>query len=141
MRIILVCCVLLGFVASSGGQSGAADPYSINIVKFELQMRAGGRKVIHGFSQKRLYRLGDSVSIAILKILDEDELSRPEVVRDLLPIIRDAFEEPRLISIESDKSPRITMFLLDYVKMRIRDNQVSADIQETADYVTSKTGT
>jgi hypothetical protein len=121
------------------GQSGAPDPYSIGLVKFELQMRSGGRKVIHGFSQKGLGRLGDSVSEAILKILDDQAVTSPETVRDFLPIIRDSFAEPRLISIEADRTPRVTLFLLDYLKQRVNDAQTQQDIQETVEFVKAKT--
>jgi hypothetical protein len=141
MRIaLLVFCLVLIPTVLLDGQSEAPDPYSIGLVKFELQMRSGGRKVIHGFSQKGLVRLGDGVSDAILKILDDQELTRPDAVRNFLPIIRDSFAEPRLISIEADKTPRVTLFLLDYLKQRVNDAQTQQDIQETVDFIKTKTG-
>ena len=141
MRVtLLVFCALMGLVRASGGQSGDTDPYSINVVKFELQMRSGGRKVIHGFSQKGLSRLGDGVSVAILKILDQHALTNPETVRDFLPIVKDCFSQPQFISIEADKTPTVTLFLLDYLRRNVSDPQAQADIQETIQFVSRKTG-
>jgi hypothetical protein len=137
--LLLVCCALLTLIVSSGGQSGEADPYSLNIVKFELQMRAGGRKVIHSFSQKSLFRLGDGVSIAILKILDDSALTNPETVRDLLPIVRDAFAAPQFISIAANKTPKVTLFLLNYLRLKVSDPETQLAVQETAEFVEHQT--
>jgi hypothetical protein len=104
----------------------------------EMEMRSGGRRVIHGFSQKYLARLGDGVSIAILKLLDKDALSKPETVRDFLPIIRDAFAFPELISIETDKTPRVTLFLLDYLGGKVTDLETTRQIHETVEFVKGK---
>jgi hypothetical protein len=141
VRITLfIFCALLGLVGASLGQSGDSDPYSINVVKFELQMRSGGGKVIHGFSQKSLSRLGDGVSVAIMKILDQHALTNPETVRDFLPIVKDCFSQPQLISIAADKTPRVTLFLLDYVRQNVTDPQVQQEIQQTEEFVKAKTG-
>jgi hypothetical protein len=140
MRILLfVCCALLTLVVSSGGQSGEADPYSLTIVKFELQMRLGKQKIIHSFSQKSLIRLGDGVSIAILKLLDDSALTNPETVRSLLPIVRDAFAAPQLISIEADKTPRVTLFLLNYLRLKVSDPETQRTIQDATDFVEHQT--
>jgi hypothetical protein len=89
MRLLgLLSCLLVIPMMLLNGQSEGPDPYSIGVVKFELQMRSGKRKVIHGFSQKNLSRLGDGVSVAILKILDEHTLTDPETVRGFLPYPR-----------------------------------------------------
>jgi hypothetical protein len=137
--LALICCSLLILVLSSTGQNAEPDPYCISIVKFELQMRSGGRYVIHSWSQKRLYRLGDGVSDALLKILEDSDLKNPQTVRDLLPIIRDAFTQPYLIAVEADKKPKVTTFLLDYLRQNVPDPQAQLDIQQTVEFVKSKT--
>ncbi len=76
MRISLtVWLALVSFMPLLNAQTERADdPYSLGIVSFELKMNSGGRRVTHSWSQKRLARLGDAVSVALLKILGPDEL-------------------------------------------------------------------
>jgi hypothetical protein len=132
-------CALLALVGGAGGQLGDTDPYSLNVVKFELQMRLGGQKVIHGFSQKSLFRLGDGVAVALLKILDQEALMDPQTVKGFLPIVKDSFSQPKLISIEADKTPRVTLFLLDHIRRNIADVQVRQDLQQTMEFVKEMT--
>jgi hypothetical protein len=119
--------------------SGNRDDYSLALIKSELEMRSGGRRVIHGFSQKRLGRLGDGVSIAILKLLDDEALSNPETVREFLPIIQDAFRSPQFISIGADRTLRVTLFLLNHLREKVTDVKAIQQIQETADFVKTQT--
>ena len=131
--------MVLGIVPLLGGHPEATDdPYSLAIVNFELQMRSG-KRVIHGFSQKRLPELGDRVSVALLKLLPVQRLSDLETIRTFLPIIRDAFAETRFVSVKADKRPQVTLFLLDYLQQRIIDDQIQLDIQQTIEFVKEKT--
>lgn len=140
MRIaIMMFLLLVPFVAVLSAQSGSDDPYGMDLVAFELKMNSEGRRVTHGFSQKRLIELGDRVSIALLKILNPPDLKDPEKVKGFLPIIRDSFAFPEAISVESDKRPRITLFLLDYLRKNLSDAQAQRFIQETIDFVKQKT--
>ena len=81
MRIIvLLCCVfscVISLAADSSAQSDEADPHSIAVVKNALVMRSGKTKVIRSWSQKALSPLGDSVSVALIKILRDEDLSNP----------------------------------------------------------------
>src|SRR5262249_31542523 len=114
MRILeVVSCGLLVFAAARGGEVNEADPYAISVVQVALKMRSAGHKFILSQTQKHLARLGDGVSIALLKILDGQDLTIPQMVSEVLPIIRDSFAQPELISIEVDKKPKITLFLLN----------------------------
>jgi hypothetical protein len=61
------------------------------------------------------WRLGDSVSIALLRILDEQELVDPKTVQTFLPLIRDSFSYPPIIALQVDKKPKVTLFLLKYL--------------------------
>jgi hypothetical protein len=137
---VLICCVLVTFAISLSAQSEDADPYSIRVVKDALAMRSGGQIVIRSWSQKHLSRLGDSVSIALLKILEGSDLKNPEKVRDLLPIVRDSFSQPQFISIEADRKPKVTLFLLDHLRQNIADAQVQREIEQTMEFVKERTG-
>jgi hypothetical protein len=136
--IVLVVASLLVLVMGVGGQSGS-DPYSLNLVSFELKMNSGGRRAVHSWSQKRLVGLGDGIGVAILKILEGPDLKNPETVRDFLPIIRDSFAQPQLISKEVDRTPKVTLFLLRYLQQGVQDSQVQQEIRQTIDFVEKQT--
>jgi hypothetical protein len=131
---------LLSFVSQSSGEPEDSDPYSINVVKAALKARLGATKVIHSWSQKQLFRLGDCVAIAILKIASEEQLKNPRYVQDILPVVRDSFDQPQLIENQADKAPKVTLFLLESLHQTISDPQVRQDIQETIAVVKARTG-
>lgn len=139
MRILLLLCFVFTLVVSSSGQSESSDPYSMKAVAGALAMRSGGRKVIISVIQKHLSRLGDGVSIALLKILDQPELVDPSRVQDYLPIICDSFAAPKLISSDVDKKPKVTLFLLTYLLRNVGDARVQQEIQQTIEFVRNKT--
>lgn len=136
--LILLCASALGLTASFGKQSDEGDPYSLNTVQFELRMRSGGKRVTHSWTQKQLARIGDGVSIALIKILDERDLDNPQIVSDFLPIIRDSFAQPQLISEEVNKKPKVTLVLLRYLRQNVSNAQTQKDIEETIRFVTEK---
>jgi hypothetical protein len=132
---ILVCSGLFLSALPLGGQSGDADPYFVNMIKFELSMRSRGRKIIHSYTQKNLARLGDGVSVALVKALDEAQLEQTQTIRDILPIIRDAFSGPQFIANQSDREPRVTTFLLTHLRQNTPDAQLKSEIDQTIDFV------
>lgn len=135
----LSCCLLTIFAISVAGQSGDTDPYSVNVVRNALNERTGEQKVIHSWSQKHLSRLGDGVSVALIKILEEGELVDPHTVSAFLPIIRDSFAEPAFIEREDNRRPKVTVVLLRYLSQNVSDAQAELDIQHTQEYVKQKT--
>lgn len=140
MRTLLILsAVSLLLAIALGGQEKPPTPYAINVVQSALRTRSGGQKFILSQTAKSLARLGDCVSIALLKILEDRELTSPDKVRDFLPLIRDAFSHPEIISIEADKSPRVTLFLLNYVLQSTADAQMQHEIQQTIDFIRTKT--
>jgi serine/threonine-protein kinase RIO1 len=138
MFFVMLSFVVLGLSAVADGQSEDADVYAQGTVKFELAMRTGGKQIVHSWTQKRLQVLGDRVSIAVIKILKPADFDDPQVVRDVLPIIRDSFSEPQLISSDVDKEPKVTLVLLGYLHQRM-DSHIEAqrDIEEVTRFVTS----
>jgi hypothetical protein len=87
-----------------------------------------------------LFSWGLAISIALLKILDDQDIRNPATVRDFLPIIRSAFSAPQFASVESDKKPRVTLFLLEHLQQEINDVQVRLEIEQTINFVRAKTG-
>ncbi len=141
MMRIIVLILAMGFTMPQGDESDKTDVYSLQTVGFELRMRSGGAYVIHSWTQKRLGRLGDAVGIALLKILSTQDMENSQTVKGLLPIVRDAFTQPDFISVESDKSPKVTLFFLEYLRHNISDAQTLRDIEETIAFVKEKTST
>ena len=139
MRIMsLLSCFLLGFGLPRGAGAQdreAPDPYSLNAVRFSLRMRSGGQKYIHSATQKELSRLGDRVSIALLKILDAHQLAEPQVIKEFLAVVRDAFASPQLISCEDDRQPQVTRFLLEHLLSECADPQVKQEITAALDFI------
>jgi hypothetical protein len=130
--------LLLLAVSSSSGQSD--DLYSLGTVTSALSLRSGGRIVVLSVAQRRLSRLGDGTSIALLKILDEQELTDPARIRDYLPLIEASFAEPKFIANESDRQPRVTLLLLNHIAISLHDDDAKAEVAKTIDFVTERTG-
>jgi hypothetical protein len=126
------------FVLLSSAQE-ERDPYSMSLVRFELQMRSGGTTAIHSFSQKQLVRLGDAVSVALIKILDDHEMLDTKNLRVVLPMIRDAFSQPASITIDANRKAQVTLLLLDHIRQGVNDSQTLADVEGTATFVREHT--
>ncbi len=135
MRVLaLISCVLLAFAAS---RSEGAEDDSISVVRTALKLRATGQKIVLSHIQKYIPRLGDRVSIALLKILNEQDLEDPQTVRRFLPIIREAFDSPHFISIQEDREPKVTLFLLKHLEANLPE--LKQDILQTMGFIQEKT--
>ena len=65
-------------------------------------MNARGERVITSQMQKGLVRLGDRAAVSILKILEPADLKNPQSVKNCLLVIREAFVQPQIISLEAN---------------------------------------
>ena len=133
---VTLCSVLLTFAIPLSVQLDEADPYSINFVQRALSLHSQG--IYFSVVEKNIPRRGDQISIALLKIFTDDELSNPQTVRTFLPLIQQSFSQPEAISMDIDKKPRVALFLLDYLQRNISDAQTKRDIQETIKFVQEK---
>lgn len=111
------------------------DPYSITIVKALLKQPPGFSS---GISEKQTSRLGDRISIALLKIHSEKELKDPDRIRKFLPLIEECFQYPNLISIPEDQKPRVTLVLLRVLRMDARDENLKKEILRTEKSIRSR---
>ena len=75
------------------------------------------------------------MSIALLKIVDEKDLSNTKTVEACLQLIQDSFSYPPIISVGVNREPKVTMFLLNYLERNVSDMQMQRNIQETIQYV------
>lgn len=119
--------ILIFFVYLNTEAQEKSEDYSIPIVKNLLQQPQG---VSTGFSEKQLDRLGDRISIALIKILSEQDLKDPERIRRVLPLIRNAFAAPSVVPVAEDREPKVTMLLLKYWLNEVADSSLKQDISQ-----------
>src|SRR6266404_194585 len=137
MRVfVTLCSVLLTFAIPLNGQLNEADPYSIDFVHKALSLHSQGIYV--SFVEKNIPRRGDQISIALLKIFTDVELSTPEIVRSFLLLIQQSFSQPEAISMDIDKKLRVALFLLNYLQRNISDTQTQRHIEETIKFLQEK---
>jgi hypothetical protein len=136
---IFGCILFLMLPILLGAQSNEveADPYSITLVQSALKAHSQG--VLLSWIEKRLSWCGDRVSVALLKTLSEHDLSNPETIETFLPIIRQSFSDPQGISVDLDKKPSVTLFLLKYLKQNVPDARAQQGIEETIKFVEEET--
>ncbi len=135
---VLFFAVLFTAIALSG-QTQTDDPYELKLVQADLRRISSGSEVDMPGVAKNVQRLGDRISVALLKILDERDLTDLRSVKAFLPLIRQAFSYPSIISIDADKNPKVTLFFLGYLQRNVSDRLVRRQIQETIAFVKQKT--
>jgi hypothetical protein len=137
MRLVLLAFGLIGFLValSANSEEQANDPYWLDLVKNELNMRSSGMNVQVSFTQKNLPKLGDCVGIALLKLVDTSQMVEPKTLTASLSIIRDAFASPDLIAVKSDKEPKVTVCFLGILAERVKDRQLLLEVQRTKEFV------
>lgn len=137
MRVfVTLCSMLLTFAIPLNGQLNEADAYSINFVQKALSLHSQG--IYFSVVEKNIPRRGDQISIALLKIFTDDELSNQQTVRSFLPLIQQSFSQPEAISMDIDKKPRVALFLLNYLQRNISDTQTQRDVEETIKFLQEK---
>ena len=132
--LILICLIGALLPLPARGQSEEADQYSISLVQRALKLHQQGARV--SFVEKRIPRLGDQVSIALMKIFTDRELSDPKTLELILPLVREAFSQPQFISVDIDRRPSVTLFFLKYLHQTVPDLKAQDDIAQTVRFVT-----
>jgi len=118
-------CAPVVFMVLAGTAVGQEDPYSLSIVRSRLRLPPG---VSTASLDKNVYRLGDKASVALLKILREDQLTDRETVGRVLRLVSDAFSRPELIGVPEDRDPGVTLFLLSYLERSVADKKLKEQI-------------
>ena len=142
MRFMMTICSALLLFSSVFAQEkvdgqGEYTAEFIELVKTDVEQRALGFSL--SVIGKRIPRLGDGVSIALLKIYDIDALESPENIRNYLPSMRAAFTAPKLIRLSENKKPEVTIFLLTYLESRVEDENLKAQISGIIKFVKKQT--
>jgi len=128
------------FAPGKYSAQGVAEDYDVPVVKRALEDRFPPGQGFFGITEKQLNRLGDRVAIALLKILDDEDLKNPQKVKRALQIVHHSFLYPRLISIVQDKKPNVTLVLLDYINSKTSDPILKKEISVVIKFVKEKTG-
>ena len=76
-------------------------------------MSAGGW--IFGPFLKRIDGLGDRLAVSIIMATNEAEAARPEVAMRVAKLLGAAFNRPGSIQCEIDRTPRVSLFLLERI--------------------------
>jgi hypothetical protein len=93
------------------------DRYSVSVVSAALQfLKRGGNSIEAKGYIWPLLSLGDRVSIATLKIYSTDELVQAGNTQAYLTAVRNAFSSRGSVLEKSDTDPRVTLFVLQYLR-------------------------
>ena len=113
MRLFFVAAVthLLFQLAFGKGQL-AQEPDSFKSVK-EAVSRLLLEPVYTAADERLLNEAGDSAALAITRVLSNQEMDSPETARRVLLILHLAFEDPESIIGRNNKTPDVTLRLLD----------------------------
>jgi hypothetical protein len=121
--------------------STASDHYFVTFVREALDFYRNPARIPQSSMEAKKYtnsspsllHLGDGVSIAALKIYDRSELVKPENANAYLTALRNAFSDRKSVLEKSDLEPRVTLFVLDY----LREQEVSEPgIEKRIGYMT-----
>jgi hypothetical protein len=88
-----------------------------------------------GISDKLNSRLGDNVSVGLLKLYSEEDLKKKENIELYLPIVRAAFPAAGTQDQACKCSPKVTMFLLRWLSKETIDSSLNREIEKTINYV------
>jgi hypothetical protein len=141
MRIlILICCLFLTAsfaLAQNKTEEPGGDAYSIRLIHDAVKNPNFALGL--SFTEKHINRLGDGVSVALLKIYDSDELKNPQNIENYLPLVEAAFVAPHIITIAENKKPKVTMFLLKFLQKEVTDSELKVKISNTIKYIEKQT--
>ena len=138
LLFLIPCVAVIVFFAPRNCSAQGAEDYDVPLVKTALQEQLQGISL--SFREKYVSRLGDRVSIALLKILDDGDFKDPRTLRAALRLVRQSFMYPNLISIIQDKKPKITLFLLNNLNGNTGDASLKGEISALIKFVKEKTG-
>lgn len=135
-RYLTVCFAALAFAASAQDWQSCKPEgdYSFNDVKGAV-LRVTRWRGYSGWDEKTFNRSGDLVGVAVLKALDDSEMTSPENAKWILWIARSAFACPeRCVKVMDDRHPRITLLLLEHLN-EITRGKMRQDIVEAKQYI------
>ncbi len=140
VRLAPVFVVLLATIspAQDWQQCKPKGDYSFNDLKAAVH-RVTSLGGYSGWDEKIFNRSGDLAAVAVLKTLDDSEMTSTEGAKWVLMIIREAFACPqRCVQVADDRRPRVALLLLEHLNEITRGN-MRADIEEVKQFVLQQT--
>lgn len=123
--------ISLAFVRAASAQDCKSDDFSsFSNVKNSVQSWMAlpkGMIVLDSFREKAIQRSGDSAAVAIAKVVSDADLQSPTTMTRVLFILRMAFSAHQIIEVCSDRDPRMTMILLEYLR-HFQEGRFEAEI-------------
>ncbi len=87
------------------------------------------------FTEKEINRLGDRAAIGIMRMVADQPLTQPGQVKIVLSILQDAFRVPGIITVDADRQPKATLFLLASLQNLSISRDLTAEIGQTKAFV------
>jgi len=135
-QYLLICVVFLTLAAAAQDWEACKPEgdYSFNDLKAAVR-RVTSSGMWSGWDTKTFNRSGDLVATAILKTLDDSQMASREHAREILMMLRNAFECPQVcVKVTDDRRPRMTLLLLKHLN-EITGGKIKSDIDEVKQYV------
>ena len=98
-------------------------------------MVGGGIVDVDPSANRSIQMLGDGFSVGVLKTVSPKDLTKSEFVKAYLEVIRIVFSEPKWAVCAEDKTPEVTLLLLDYLREKVTDEELQRQIDSTKEYV------
>jgi len=83
---------------------------------------------------KELGWIGDGSAVALAKIIGGRALEKRDL-EAMLQIVTLSYSDPRIVKVDSDREPRATLFLLNYLDLATNDAKLKERIGSTRAYV------
>jgi hypothetical protein len=90
--------------------------------------------ISEGHDQKMIGKMGDAAAVTVTKVLGGRGLN-PSDVENVLTILTSAFSDPLMVQDVSDREPKTTLFILQYLSSAASDLQSKTRIAETRAFV------
>jgi hypothetical protein len=136
-------CNLVIFVGLCATAAFGADCKPDDYASFE-DLKSTVRRVITtgaitGWDDKAFNRAGDMAALAIVKVVPDEELAKPEFARNVLDVLRESFScIGRCVQACSDREPAVALLLIYHLR-EISESSLHKDIEDTRKFVLRQT--
>jgi hypothetical protein len=89
---------------------------------------------VEGQMQKRIGNMGDAAAVVVTRILAGDE-TRPADIDMVLTVLDLSFADPSAVVTVSDRQPRTTLLVMQYLDFCAKDPALKARIAESRRYI------
>jgi len=131
--LITIACGVAENCSAQGYPTQSGEDYDVPLVKRALGEQAQGASF--SFTNKYLTRLGDRVSVALLKILEEKDFQNSRQLRAALKVMRQSFSSLDLVVVPEDQKPKVTLFFLNRMERETNDPKLRQEISSLIRFI------